>query len=398
MENVFIAGVGMTDFGVQLQRSMRSLAEEAVQTALSDAGAEPDMIDYAFYGNVGAGTITGQASIRGQAALRPTGLLGTPIVNVENACATGSTAFGMATAAILSGAADVAIAVGVEKMSHEDKARTFKVFEGGYDQDEPPQLVQQLAANADGKPRSLFMDLYADLARAYMERSGATEDDFAQIVVKSHSNGALNPRAQFDNPVTAEQVLDSRTIVEPLKLMMCSPISDGAAAIVVANARGLRRLPDAEPVKVVAASLVSGRDRAAAEPGAPERAAAAAYREACVAPAEVDVVELHDAAAPAELMISEELGLCEPGDGPKLLASGATALDGFVPINPSGGLLSRGHPVGATGLAQLVELADQLRGRCGKRQVADADIALAENGGGVLDNDVAVATVTILRR
>jgi acetyl-CoA acyltransferase len=392
MDEIFIAGVGMTEFGKQEDRTLRSLSQEAVAEALRDAGATPEHVDYAVFSNAAASLLTGQACIPGQAALRHTGLLGIPIVNVENACTSGSTAVGLARAILASGAADVAIVVGAEKLSHPVKARSFAAFSAGYDQEEPPS-----AARGHGGGGSVFMDIYAQVARDYMARSGATEADFAQVSVKAHRHGALNPKAQYGGPVTVEEVLASREIAPPLRVLMCSPIGDGAAALVLATAKGLERL-NADPVRILAASLVSGRDRPDGEPTAPERAARAAYAQAGIGPEDVDVVELHDAAAPAELIATEELGLCEPGKGPQLLRSGATALGGRIPVNPSGGLLSKGHPVGATGCAQLVELTEQLRGRCGARQVPGARIALAENAGGYLENDAAAATVTILGR
>jgi acetyl-CoA acyltransferase len=392
VDETFIAGVGMTAFGKHEDRTLRSLSQEAVAEALRDAGATPEHVDYAVFSNAAASLLTGQACIPGQAALRHTGLLGIPIVNVENACTSGSTAVGLARAILASGAADVAIVVGAEKLSHPDKARSFAAFSAGYDQEEPPT-----AARGHGGGGSVFMDIYAQVARDYMARSGATEADFAQVSVKAHHHGALNPKAQYGGPVTVEQVLASREIAPPLRVLMCSPIGDGAAALVLATARGLKRL-NADPVRILAASLVSGRDRRDGEPTAPERAARTAYAQAGIGPEDVDVVELHDAAAPAELIATEELGLCEPGKGPQLLRSGATALGGRIPVNPSGGLLSKGHPVGATGCAQLVELTEQLRGHCGARQVAGARIALAENAGGYLENDAAAATVTILGR
>ncbi len=395
MQDVYIAGTGMTRFGKQLDRSLRSLAEEAVRDALADAGAQPDDIDYVFFSNAAAGQITGQACVSGQAALRHTGLLGIPIVNVENACASGSTAFTLACMALMSRSVDIAIVVGAEKLSHADKARSFAAFSAGYDQEEPPTIV---SADANGAPsRSVFMDVYADVARAYMGRSEASAEDFAHVAVKAHRHGALNAKAQYGGPVTVAEVLGSRLIVDPLTLLMCAPLSDGAAALVLASKRGLERL-DADPVRVLAAVLVSGRDRRNGDATAPERAAQAAYAHAGIGPEDIDVIELHDAAAPAELIVCEELGLCEAGSAPALLRSGATSLGGRVPINPSGGLQSKGHPVGATGCAQLVELADQLRGRCGERQVAGAQVALAENGGGFLENDPAAATVAILAR
>jgi acetyl-CoA acetyltransferase len=392
MTEIFIAGVGMTAFGKHEDRTLRSLTEDAVAAALNDAGTTADVVDYAVFSNAVAGVLTGQACIAGQAALRHTGLLGIPIVNVENACASGSTAVGLARAILASGAGEIAIVVGAEKLSHPDKARSFAAFSAGYDQDEPPTA----ASNGTGSGAA-FMDIYADVARDYMARSGATEADFAQVSVKAHRHGALNPHAPYGQPVTADEVLASRLIADPLRVLMCSPIGDGAAALVLATARGLQRL-HADAVRILAASLVSGRDRADGEPTGPQRAAAAAYAEAGIGPDDVDVVELHDAAAPAELIVTEELGLCEPGKGPELLRSGATAIGGRIPVNPSGGLLSKGHPVGATGCAQLVELTNQLRDRCGARQVRGARIALAENGGGYLENDTAAAAVTILAR
>jgi len=395
VKDIYVAGAGMTQFGKQLERNVRSLAEEAVRDALADAGIGPEAIEYAFFSNAVGSLITGQACIPGQAALRHTGLLGIPIVNVENACASGSTAFSLACNTLAAGAADVAIVVGAEKLSHPDKARSFAAFSSGYDQEEPPTLT---AEQQDGaQARSVFMDVYAHMARDYMAMSGATAEDFANIAVKAHRHGALNPKAQYGEEVSTEAVLASRGVVDPLTLLMCSPLSDGAAALVLTTERGLERM-SADPVRVLAATLVSGGDRANGAPSAPERAAKLAYEQAGITPQQIDVIELHDAAAPAELIVCEELGLCEPGGGPELLRSGATALGGLVPINPSGGLLSKGHPVGATGCAQIVELVDQLRERCGDRQVPGAQVALAENGGGFLENEPAVATITILGR
>lgn len=241
------------------------------------------------------------------------------------------------------------------------------------------------------------MDIYAAMTRHYMSQSGATAEDFARIAVKNQGNGKLNPKAQYGADVTVEEVLASREISAPLTLLMCSPIGDGSAAVVVASEDAVRRL-GADAVKIRSTVLVSGRDRTPDQEGAVERAVRRAYEASGVSPSDLDVCEVHDAAAPAELMIYEDLGLCPPGDGPKLLASGATALGGRVPVNPSGGLLSKGHPIGATGCAQLVELADQLRGRCGARQVEGARVALAENGGGFLGTDPAAIVITVLSR
>ena len=223
----------------------------------------------------------------------------------------------------------------------------------------------------------------------------ATDDDLARVSVKNRAHAVLNPNAQFRTPITADEVLASRMIADPLRLLMCAPIGDGAAAVVVASPAAARRLGGGR-VTVAACALTSnGADPAAARPA--ERAARAAYDQAGVGPMDVDVAEVHDACSAAELWMYEQLGFCGPGDGPKLLADGATALGGRLPVNTSGGLLSRGHPLGATGCGQLVELVDQLRGRAGDRQVPGARVALAHNAGGMLDRtDEAAAVVTIL--
>ncbi len=420
MREVYVAGAAMTRFGKFPDTTIRALAEEAARGALGDAGVTAADIGMVFFSNAVAGLLTNQEMIRGQVALRHTGLLGVPMVNVENACASASSAFYLACMAVGSGAADLALAVGAEKLTHEDRARSFAAIGTAVDQQQVAELRQWASSGSAGSPlpgqadslparersgaagqagqsagkRSFFMDIYAANSRAYMERSGATRQDFAQVAVKSHRHAALNPRAQYRTEVTAEDVLASREIAPPLTLLMCSPIGDGAAALVVCSPEAARRL--GARVRVRACALVSGRDHGPGEPGSVERAAHAAYEQAGAGPGDLDVVELHDAAAPAELMTYEELGLCGEGEGPALLASGATWLGGRLPVNPSGGLLSKGHPIGATGCAQLVELADQLRGRCGQRQVPGARLALAQNGGGFLGSDAAAMVVTVL--
>jgi acetyl-CoA acyltransferase len=412
MREVLIAGASMTRFGKFPDTTVRALAEEATRDALADATVSPADVEMAFFSNAVGGILQGQEMIRGQVALRHTGLLGIPIVNVENACASASSAFFLACMAVSSGAVEVAIAIGAEKLTHFDKGKSFAAIGTAVDLlqiGELQELVARKSSREGGVPgspdpvepdvrggkRSFFMDIYAASTRAYMERSGASVMDFAKVAVKSHQNAALNPKAQYREPVSVEQVLESREVADPLTLLMCSPIGDGAAAVVVCSPDYARRL-DVRPVRVRSTALVSGRDRTAGEPGAAERAASKAFEQAGIGPEDLNVVELHDAAAPAELITYEELGLCGVGEGPKLLASGDTALGGRVPVNTSGGLLSKGHPIGATGCGQLVELVDQLRGRCGQRQVQGARVALAENGGGFLGTDAAAMVVTIL--
>jgi acetyl-CoA acetyltransferase len=284
--------------------------------------------------------------------------------------------------------------VGAEKLSHPDKQRSFDAIGRAVDLEEVDRLRAELyGTDAPAGTGTLFMDVYASLTRRYMRDSGATAADFATVAVKNRRHGHLNPRAQYRDLMSVGDVLQSRMISDPLTLLMCSPIGDGAAALLVSTDAAART---EGAVRVLASSVVSGSDddpRPAAE-----RAARAAYEQAGLGPDDLDLAEVHDAAAPAEMIIYEELGLAAVGEAPKLLASGATALGGRVPVNVSGGLLSKGHPVGATGCAQLVELTEQLRGRAGQRQVDGARIGLAENAGGYLGPDQAVAAVTVLGR
>lgn len=376
----------MTRFGKFLDRSITSLASEAIEAALADAQADADAVDAVVYSNAAAGIITGQEMIRGQCALRDTpGLRGKPVYNVENACASGSTAFNLACTLIQAGRADVALVVGAEKLSHADKARTFSAFEAGVDVENSPFPD----APSD---QSVFMDVYAQMSREYMDRSGATEEDFAAVAVKSHANAGLNPLAQYRDPVTVEQVLASRVVTDPLRVLMCSPIGDGAAALVLASEAGLARLGATPSVHVKASVVLSGDDSG----NIVTVAARKAYATAGITPDQVDVVELHDAAAPAEFIAFEELELCEPGQAPELFRAGHTAIGGACCVNPSGGLLSKGHPIGATGCAQLVELTHQLRGTAGERQSGTPRIAVAENAGGWLGSGPAATAVTVL--
>lgn len=391
---VRVAGVGMTPFGKQPGRSLKRLAVEATLAALADACLDAADLDAAYVGNAIAGLITGQEMIRGPVVLRPAGVEGIPVVSVENACASASTALHLAWRGIRSGADDVVLALGVEQMVHPDKQVTFDAIGTAVDLEEMAQL--RALRGADGDGRSPFMDLYAHLTRAYVERSAATAEDFAQVVVKSRAHASCNPLAQYRQPTSVAEVLAARTVVDPLTLPMCAPIGDGAAAVILVG--GDHPGGAGKPgVAVLASQLRSGTVPGHGVASA-TAAAHAAYEQAGIGPPDLDVVELHDATAPAELMSYEYLGLAEAGAGPKLLADGGTALGGRLPVNPSGGLLSRGHPIGATGLAQVCELVWQLRGEAGDRQVPDARLGLAHNGGGWLQGDSAAMAVHVLGR
>jgi len=253
------------------------------------------------------------------------------------------------------------------------------------------------ASSGTGEKRSMFMDIYAQLARAHMKAYGTTVEQFAGVSAKNSFHGSLNPRAQFRDALTVEEVLAQPMIAEPLTRSMCSPIGDGAAAVVVMSERKARELGVSKPVKVVSSVLRSGWDHGPAEPGTGDVCSDEAYEEAGVGPEDLSVVELHDASAPSEIFGYESLSLCEKGEGGRLIEEGVTRLGGRCPVNTSGGLLRKGHPVGATGIAQIVELTEQLQGRSGKRQVEGARIGLAHNGGGTIGPDAAAMCVTILR-
>jgi acetyl-CoA acetyltransferase len=394
MREVAIIGAGMTAFGRWPAKSSKELAREAALAALAEAELPIEAIELAAVGNAVSGWITGQQMVLGQVVLRAMGIGAISIINVENACASSSSAFHSAWLQVASGEVDVALVLGLEKLFHPDKERSLSALASALDLDEAKDVV-----DGAGGRRSAFMDLYAAKAREHMSAYGTTADDLARVVVKSRANGARNPLAQFREPTTLEAVLAAPSIVAPFTRPMCSPIGDGAAALVLCSAERARR-STTRPVYVAASVLVSGA-RVEDDPQGPTgRAAARAYQRAGAGPTDLDVVELHDAAASAEILESEELGLCARGEGAALLASGATQLDGRLPINPSGGLLSRGHPIGATGAAQLVEVFWQLRGSCGARQVKEgrAKLGLTQNAGGLLGGVSAAVCVHVLKR
>lgn len=408
--NAVVAGVGMTRFGKMLDRGLKSIGAEAVEAALRDAGMMGADIEAAFVGNAAAGLVTGQECIRGQVVLRSAGIGKIPVINVENACASASTALHQAAAMVTAGLYDVVLAVGVEKLYHEDKRKSFAAFSGAVDVEAMAEIMARLKEGAKesspgssgegaGENRSMFMDIYAAAARNHMKRYGTTVQQFAGVSAKNSFHGSLNPRAQFREALSVEDVLNAPTIAAPLTRPMCSPIGDGAAAVVVVSERKARALGLVSPVRIASMVLHSGWDHAPGEEGgAAELCAREAYDEAGLGPADLSVIELHDASAPAELMAYESLGLCAKGEGGTLVDSGATRLGGPIPVNTSGGLLRKGHPVGATGIAQVVELTEQLRGDSGARQVKGAKVGLAHNGGGNIGSDAAAMCVSVLVR
>ncbi len=408
MRDVAVIGAGMTHFGKFLERSLKDLAAEAVKGALDSAGIDKSKLQVAVVGNATAGLITGQEMIRGQVVLREIGIGGIPVINTENACASSSTAFHVAWLYVASGMYDIALALGMEKLYHEDKRRSFQAIGAAVDVEWVQGMMAQMkAARGDGggqtpapaegagEKRSMFMDFYAAFARQHMAKYGTTKEQFARVAVKNHYHGSLNPHAQYREVYTLEDVLASPTVAEPLTRLMCSPIGDGAAAAILCSADMARQFTT-KPVFVRASVLASGADRAPNEPNITERTARRAYEMAGIGPEDLDVCEVHDATAPAELMIYEDLGLCAPGEGGRLIDTKATYLDGPIPVNTSGGLISKGHPIGATGVAQIYEIFTQLRGEASGRQVRDPKVGLTENGGGMVRGDAAALSIHIL--
>ena len=407
--NAYIAGVGMTRFGKHLDLTLKGLAGEAIREALTDAGIGSSAIEVAYMGNAAGGVVQGQEMISGQVALRELGIGKIPVINVENACATSSTAFNQACAMVTAGAYDVALVCGFEKLFHEDKMRSFAAFDGAVDTENPEGLMgtlNTLAAKAGeeldianaGKTRSVFMDIYSLLAIAHMKTYGTTREQIAGVTAKNSFHGSFNPRAQFQVALSVEEVLAARAIVDPLTLPMCSPIGDGAAAVVVVSERKARELGLSKPVRVLSSVLVSGYDEDADDLSVGAYAVNKAYNAAGVGPDDLSLIELHDASAPSEIIAYDYMGICEKGQGGRLIEDGSTRLGGRLPVNVSGGLLRKGHPIGASGAAQIVELTEQLQGRAHDRQVANARIGLAHNGGGMIGTDAAATVVSILRR
>jgi acetyl-CoA acetyltransferase len=390
-----------------METGLKALGREALLAALADAGIDKDAIEAAFVGNAMAGLVTGQECIRGQVVLRSAGIGAIPVINVENACASASTALHQASAMVSAGIYDTVLALGVEKLYHPDKRRSFAAIGSAVDMEEIGAIMEALkksaqsqgakkASSGAGEKRSMFMDFYAIMARRHMQQYGTTARQFAAVAAKNSYHGSLNQKAQFQQALSVDEVLAEPMIAEPLTRPMCSPIGDGAAAAVIVSERKAREIGVSKPVYVSACVLRSGWDHGPDEEGTVDRCVREAYEKSGVGPEDLDVIEAHDATAPAELMYYEEFGLCKPGEGGPLVDSGATKIGGRIPVNPSGGLLRKGHPVGASGLAQITELVEQLRGQSGRRQVEGARSAMAQNGGGQIGVDAAAMCVTIL--
>jgi acetyl-CoA C-acetyltransferase len=369
MREVAIVGAGMTSFGELWQSSLRQLFAEAALAALEQAGA--DHLDSIYIGNMSSGGFVHQEHL-GPLMANEIGMAGVAAMRVESACASGGVALRAAFMEVASGASDLVMAAGVEKMN--DGADVTQVLAFASDQE------------LEAYHGVTFPGLYAMIARAHMEKHGTTEEDLAWVSSKNHNHGALNDKAQFGRKVTVEQVMGSSVVAEPLRLLHCSPVSDGGAAMLLCPADQASKYTD-KPV-IIAGSGLATAPMPLAERKDPtfleavQQSAERAYAMAGVGPADIQMAEVHDCFAIAEICCIEALGLVERGQGNKAAREGITAIGGRIPVNTSGGLKSKGHPVGATGIAQAIEIFEQLRDEAGKRQVEGAKIGMAQNMGG----------------
>ena len=412
MEPIYIAGIAMTEFGRHPDRSLQDMALEALNGALADARAQRSDIGAVFYAGITNGQLQGQLSIPGQVVCSKIGLEGVPIYNVENACASGSTAVHLAVQSLRAGATDVALALGAEKMVVPDKMKTLSLFEAGWDVSTAEENYATLVRMGEGivlpagsesdRPYSKFMAIYAAMCRWHMKTYGTTQRQIAAVCAKNQSHSVHNPYSQFRKPFTIEEVLAAPPITYPITLPMCAPMTDGAAAAIICTEAGLKRI-GADPKRCVriAASVIRSftlRDLAEPEKHVSHLAALQAYEIAGLGPQDMQVAEVHDACAMGEIIQSENLGLAPLGQGGICAERGDFTVGGRIPINPSGGLESKGHPLGATGIGQLFELTTQLRGEAGARQVQGARHAIQENGGGLIGIEEGAVAVHILSR
>lgn len=406
MRDVVILGVGMTPFGRHLDKSHEQLAQMAVRSALADAGVEGHHIDMAVYANVIQGFFAGEMSIPGEYALRPLGISGARTFHVEQACASSTVGLHLAVDYVKAGLAEMALVVGVEKLYSDDRAKRFAVFQQPRDLVEAldfiaktAHLLQPVPEGKQSESPNVLMEAYAAQARLHMATYGTTQAQIAAVAAKDHTHSQWNPLSQYRDAMTVEQILAAPQVAWPLTNPMCAPISDGASAAIVCSAQMAKRFSGL-PVRVLAAENRSGTDRAPDDYArhVTRRVAALAYDAAGLGPQDMHLAEVHDASSIGEIIQTEALGLVGPGEAGSAAQRGETALGGRIPVNTSGGLVSKGHPLAATGIGQIHELVTQLRGAAGGRQVEGAQVAIAENSGGFYGVEDGMSAVTILAR
>ncbi len=388
MRDVFVVGAAMTRFGVFKDVGVKTLGARAAMDAMKDAGVGAAAIEMVVCGTAAAGTLAPQGTTVPQVVMREVGVVGVPMLRVENACASGTTALHQAWLTIGAGMADVVLVLGVEKMTGAPRPKVFEYMASASD------------VELEGAFGLTMPGVFAMVARRHMAEFGTTREQIAGVAVKNHAHGGLNPRAHFRSPITVSDVLAAPMIARPLTLLDCCPVTDGAAAIVLASGPAAARL-GRHQVKLAAVALRSGtyaEDLPLTGFDATVRAAADAYARAGIGPDDVDVAEVHDCFTIAEILHYEDLGFVKKGEGGLVIERGDSALGGRRPVNPSGGLKAKGHPVGATGVAQVVEITEQLRGQAGDRQVAGAKVGLTHCLGGFMHGDACAVGVSVLTR
>lgn len=407
MRTVDVIGIGMTPFGRHTARTHSELAQAAARKALEDAGAQPKAIDTAIYANVVQAFVSGEMSIPSEYALRPLGIAGVRSFRVEAACASATLAFHLGYDLIRTGLANVVLAVGVEKLYVEDRARRFAVFQQPLDIQEAERylartanLLHPVPVGGETQSPNALMEAYAAQARLHMATYGTTVEQIAAVSAKNHAHSVHNPLSQYRDAMSVDEVLSAPLVAWPLTVPMCAPISDGAAAALLCASELTPRFTNTTPVRVLACRSRTGQDRDPADYSAhvTRKVSRLAYEDAGIGPEDIHVAEVHDASSSGEIVQLEALGLCAPGQGGPDALRGDTSLGGRIPVNVSGGLVSKGHPLGATGLAQIHELVLQLRTHAGTRQVPNARIALAENSGGFYGIEDGMSCVTLLGR
>ena len=412
--DVYILGIYMTKLGKFPEKTVKQFTAEAVAGAVEDAGVKLEDIEAAWFSNTRQALMEGQNSVRGQIALRAAGLDRVPIINVENACASSSTGLNQAVAGIKSGAYETVLVSGTEKMVYPNvsKEMAFKAFMGGTDIstiEETRELFKQMGqgvgpqetSDSDSGSHTFFMDMYAAQAKLHSRHFGTTQRQIASAAAKNHFHSTMNPLSQYQSDMSVDEVLNDKPVTWPLTRAMCAPLSDGASAAIICSAEKVKALGlEDRAIRVAASSIVSGmvRDPSDFANSAGRRAADKAYQMAGVGPEDMHVAEVHDATSFGEIQQIENLGLCAVGEGGPTTERGETTLGGRIPVNTSGGLVSKGHPIAATGIIQLHELVTQLRGEAGARQVEGARFAVSENGGGFVGVEDAATTVTILAK
>ncbi len=407
MREVAIVGAGMIRFGKYPEKGIKDLVRESVQATFTDAGIDSSAIEAAYVGTAAPGIMTGQEQIKAQVTLSAMGIDSIPMYNVENACASSSSALHLAWTAVGAGLYDCALVVGFEKLYDKDKMKSFMALGTAVDIEMVNKFLEDfqkkqgdkgnILGQGSGKSRSIFMDMYAYYTKTYMDKYGLTQEHFAKLSVKGHKNGANNPHAQHQQAISLEEVLNSGDVSFPLTRMMCSPVCDGAAAVIVCSKEKAAQFTT-RPVWIESSVIGSGKISDDLGDTLTKRLGPRAFDVAGLGPEDIDVIEVHDATSPSEIITLIELGICPGEEAPKWIDEGYLEVDGKKPSNTSGGLVTKGHPIGATGIGQIHEIVNQLRGTAGGRQVNDAKIGMTHNGGGILGVDAAAMAIHILKR